>query len=180
MNPPHAATRTDITGREETALVIALIILLVLTAIGIFAVSTSTVETRIAGVERAMEASFYAADGGVEYGRRLLAWVLSNPTATGLPAGATVTNFNNFMDEVFGRYYGDAVAVPTVTTTIGGIPTQITIERLRYHVMAGSSHEFALPESEITEVFYYRIDARTSTGANASLVTTYRRVQTRS
>lgn len=170
------ATLRIMADNSGTALIIAMIILLVLTAVGIFAVSTSTLETKIAGVERTMEASFYAADGGVEYGRRLLAWVLSNPNAAGLPSGATPSNFNNFMAEVLGMTYsGD---VPTVTTNVGGMTTTMTIERLRQETLSGFSAQFASTEDEIRQVFHYRITARTSGAASSQVITTYRHVQT--
>jgi len=163
-------------GRQGTALIIAMIILLLLTAVGIFAVSTSTMETKIAGTERSMEASFYAADGGVEYGRRLLAWVLSNPNATVLPSGATASNFSNFMAEVLGMSYTGSV--PTVTTSVGGVTTSMTIERLRQETLSGYSAQFASTEDEISQVFHYRISAETSGGASSRVITTYRHVQT--
>jgi hypothetical protein len=52
--------------QKGAALVIALIMLLLLTLIGISALNTTTLETNIAGNERVYNMSFYAADGGVE------------------------------------------------------------------------------------------------------------------
>jgi len=52
--------------QKGIALVIALIMLLVLTLIGLSAVSMTTYETNIAGNERLYNLTFYAADGGVE------------------------------------------------------------------------------------------------------------------
>ncbi len=49
------------------SLVIALIILLVLTLLGISAISTTTFETNIAGNERLYNRAFYTADAGVDY-----------------------------------------------------------------------------------------------------------------
>jgi len=48
-------------------LVIALMILLVLTLIGISAISTTTFETNIAGNERLYNRAFYSSDAGVDY-----------------------------------------------------------------------------------------------------------------
>lgn len=50
------------------ALIVALIILLVLTLIGISAISTTTFETNIAGNERIGTDAFYASEGGVQVG----------------------------------------------------------------------------------------------------------------
>jgi hypothetical protein len=49
------------------SLVIALLILLVLTLIGISAITTSTFETNIAGNERLYNEAFYSADAGIDY-----------------------------------------------------------------------------------------------------------------
>jgi hypothetical protein len=49
------------------SLVIALLILLVLTLIGISAISTTTFETNIAGNNRLYNRAFYSSDAGVDY-----------------------------------------------------------------------------------------------------------------
>ena len=52
--------------QKGMALVVALTMLLVLTLIGISAVSMTTFETNIAGNERVYNLAFYTADGGIE------------------------------------------------------------------------------------------------------------------
>jgi len=54
-------------GHQGVSLVIALMILLVLTLIGISAISTTTFETNIAGNERLYNRAFYSSDAGVDY-----------------------------------------------------------------------------------------------------------------
>jgi hypothetical protein len=54
-------------NQRGVSLVIALMILLVLTLIGISAISTTTFETNIAGNERLYNRAFYTADAGVDY-----------------------------------------------------------------------------------------------------------------
>ena len=53
--------------QSGVSLVIALLILLVLTLIGVSAISTTTFETNIAGNERLYNRAFYTADAGVDY-----------------------------------------------------------------------------------------------------------------
>jgi len=53
--------------QKGVSLVIALMILLVLTLIGISAISTTTFETNIAGNERLYNRAFYTSDAGVDY-----------------------------------------------------------------------------------------------------------------
>jgi Tfp pilus assembly protein PilX len=55
-------------GQRGVALIIALIILLVLTLIGISAISTTTFETSISGNERAGTDAFYAAEACIQEG----------------------------------------------------------------------------------------------------------------
>jgi len=54
--------------QKGTALVVAMILLLILTLIGVSSVSSSLFETKISGNNRFGEAAFYAAKGGVELG----------------------------------------------------------------------------------------------------------------
>ena len=77
-------------NQEGVSLVVALLILLVLTLIGISAISTRTFETNIAGNERLYNRAFYTADAGVDYfGTTGSAYILL-PTTSGVvnsPAG---------------------------------------------------------------------------------------------
>ncbi len=59
--------RLTFQNQNGVSLVIALLILLVLTLIGISAISTTTFETNIAGNERLYNRAFYIADAGVDY-----------------------------------------------------------------------------------------------------------------
>jgi len=52
---------------QGVALTLALLVLLILTLIGISAISTTTYETNIAGNERLYNNAFYAADAGIDY-----------------------------------------------------------------------------------------------------------------
>jgi Tfp pilus assembly protein PilX len=56
----------SIDNERGIAFVIALIMLLVLTLIGVASISLTAYETNIAGNERIYNLAFYAADGGVE------------------------------------------------------------------------------------------------------------------
>lgn len=53
--------------QRGAALVIAIMILLVLTVIGIYAVTTSTIDTKISGYQRFNTNAFYAADAGIDF-----------------------------------------------------------------------------------------------------------------
>jgi Tfp pilus assembly protein PilX len=55
-------------NEKGVALVIALIMLIILTFIGISSISSSVFETKISGNERVGSSAFYAAEGGVNVG----------------------------------------------------------------------------------------------------------------
>jgi Tfp pilus assembly protein PilX len=54
-------------SQQGAALVIAVLILLILTVIGVYAVTTSTLETKITGFHKWHVEAFYAADAGIDY-----------------------------------------------------------------------------------------------------------------
>lgn len=57
---------------EGTVLIVALLMLILLTVIGISASTMSSIEIQIAGNEKFYKTAFYAADGGTEAGSELL------------------------------------------------------------------------------------------------------------
>ena len=59
-------TKDRLMEQKGIALVVALVILLVLTLVGLAAVSLTSYEARIAGNERVYNNAFYAGDGGIE------------------------------------------------------------------------------------------------------------------
>ncbi len=67
-------------------LVIAVLIMITGTVLGIAAVMTSNIEVRMSGNQRSMESALYAADAGIENG---LSWLASSgvtkPDESGLP-----------------------------------------------------------------------------------------------
>lgn len=54
-------------SKSGAALVIAVLVLLILTVVGIYAVTTSTMDTKITGYHKGHVSSFYAADAGLDY-----------------------------------------------------------------------------------------------------------------
>ena len=56
-----------LSSQRGAALVIAVLVLLILTVIGIYAVTTSTMDTKISGYHKGHVSSFYAADAGLDY-----------------------------------------------------------------------------------------------------------------
>ena len=162
--------------QQGAALVIAILILLVLTVVGIYAVTTSTLETKIAGSERVLQEAFHAADGGVDYGRHVIELFLTDPNPT-LPSGATVEpNANDFREEILGA---DTSGLPHVEAEIGKCDMEIHIDRIKAEEATGSSSEFGAPASEKQMTIYYLVDSKSTGqigGASSQIQANYRRV----
>lgn len=161
---------------EGAALVIALIILVLLTVIGVYAVFTSSVETRIAGYERLQEESFYAADGGTDYGRTVIELFLTTANPT-LPSGASAKpDQDAFRNELLGT---DTSGSPYVDTTIGDCNMAIEVERIKVIQPEGGSAAFGDPAAEKEMTVYYKIKSSASSqsagSANSEVETTYGR-----
>jgi type IV pilus assembly protein PilX len=84
-----------IKDQKGTVLVIAIIMLLILSIIGIYAMGSSTIEVKIAGQKKFYDASLNDADGGVHYVRALnpFATITAGP-ANPVPYNAPNSNFN--------------------------------------------------------------------------------------
>ncbi len=76
-----------INNENGSAIIIALLVLLALSIIGISALTTSRFETNVATNDILNKAAFYAADGGIEIGREMIEQNLSCPS--GFPLTAT-------------------------------------------------------------------------------------------
>ena len=161
--------------REGTALVISLLLLTSIYLIGVYAVFTSTVETRIAGNERLLEAAFYAADGGSDYGRNMIELVMSDHSPD-FPGGSDPQpGEDEFIDEILG--FADSDPDPWVRPSIGNCEMTIPVGRIKAESLAGGSAEFGASE-ETTKAVYYLIGS-TATGVGESqsrVQTTYRRI----
>jgi Tfp pilus assembly protein PilX len=81
-------------NQEGTVLIIAMLILLALTVIGIWSLSSSFYEIRISGNERFGNAAFYAASGGAEEGVNRLPQVAAYASPNEFSSEATYRSGN--------------------------------------------------------------------------------------
>lgn len=177
--------------QQGAALVIAVLILLILTVVGIYAVTTATLETKISGNERLMKEAFYSADGGIDYGRQMIELTLDNDS---LPGGANPHNDDDdvitFQNEVRGfdddwdvTYIDDDASVhksPYLEPEIGNCDAVIQVDRIKLVEQEGGSAAWGGPASERRLFVYYRIDSVSEGvfGASSRIQGTYiRRVQ---
>jgi len=164
-------------SQQGAALVMAIMILLILTVLGIYAVTTSTLETKIAGNERVLKDAFYAADGGIDCGRMVVALFLTQQNPT-LPSRTSVNNETDFRNEIIGSAVINPL--PYVDTYNGNSDTtvKINVDRIKSEEPPGYSGEFGAPVSEKQTLIYYAIDSVSTgiAGASSEIDATYRRV----
>jgi Tfp pilus assembly protein PilX len=96
--------KTLIRNEEGTVLIIALLMLVLLTVIGISASTISNIEVQVAGNEKFYKIAFYAADGGTEAGSELLEKNIEVRTFPSqpytLPSSTVTVNDSNFWSQV--------------------------------------------------------------------------------
>lgn len=141
-------------SQQGTAMIMSILILLVLSVIGVYAVSTSTVESKISGVERGLQEAFYTADSGEPIGVTLTKTILQDDTETvstlGQPWSAVIGDGDNFLTEVYknasNRNWDEDIDSKDDGNNLG-LPSYvqllIDIDRLEAHHMAGGGVEFA-------------------------------------
>jgi hypothetical protein len=150
-------------SQQGVALIIAVMILLILTVIGIYAISTSTFETKISGFEREFKEAFYTADSGSPTGIVLIKTIIQElpETVDDLPnpwkdPGVIDTNlFSGTDPEIFTdeRNADQPSAAPDIdsaedsTTPRLGFPSavqlKVDIDRLKAYQMSGGAQQFA-------------------------------------
>jgi Tfp pilus assembly protein PilX len=131
-----------IMGNERgVALVVAVLVMITATFLGIAAVMTSDIEVRISGNQRASEKAFYAADSGADRG---LAWLIN--------LGATVP---------------ERSSLPKMNTTLHDLDSST---QSRYRITDVNYKAPPPPGWEMTmfEKRYYRVNSVGSGPANAS------------
>jgi Tfp pilus assembly protein PilX len=176
-------------SQQGAALIIAIMILLILTVVGIYAVTTSTLETKIAGNERVLKDAFYAADGGIDYGRHVISLVINNQSLSGT-SPHDAENGTTLLQEILGdstsgwqskadsNSNGIEDGSPWVAPTIGNSDMTIHIDRIKTEEPPGYSGEFGAPVSEKKTTVYYLIDSESKgiAGASSEIEAMYRHV----
>jgi Tfp pilus assembly protein PilX len=176
-------------SQQGAALIIAVMILLILTVLGIYAITTSTLETKIAGNERVLKDAFYAADGGIDYGRHVIALVFTNSSLLGT-SPHDAENGTTLQQEIIGdstsgwqstadsNSNGIEDGSPWVAPTIGNSSMAIHVDRIKAEEPPGYSGEFGAPVAEKQTLIYYAVDSVSTgiAGASSEIQATYRHV----
>lgn len=167
----HQARRSQTAGQDGeqgTVLITALILLLLVTLAGIIAVSSSTVDTQIAGNTRRVTMAFQGAEAGVNLAIPIIEDTILNAAlkpAT-VPTGPiTGLDLANLEKEILGDSTAptDTVtASPDVTmASLGGVSVKTDIDWLYTNIVEGGAAQFAMG--------YEGIGAGASAAGSASL-----------
>lgn len=130
--------------QKGAVLMVTMMILLILTVLGVAAISTTTSELRIAANAKFQTLCFYGADGGARMYEPILKSALYNRTLTVAPP---VTD-PNLLNELLQRSPNDgatddAINSPDLSTTVGGMTVGVDIDVVSPVMLAGGSAEFA-------------------------------------
>jgi len=146
-------------SQRGTAIIMAMLILLVLSVIGVYAVSTSTVETKITGQERGFQEAFYTADSGEPIGLYVTNLILhDDPQTVGAMAapwssvvhasllgigGELYTNARNPDEPQTGTADIDSAGQSAALGLPGYVLLLVDIDRLQSQHLPGGGVEFA-------------------------------------
>ena len=165
--------------QRGAALITSLIILLVLTVLGVSAMSTSSLEELMAGNLRDQDLSFQAAEAALKDGERYVdSWGGMPPTAT-----SSGTNNGLYTTDEFGLYENTAFNTSIWNTTVAtayGADTGIAISNLgdaqTLPMYIIEEEDFVAKDASFKAqtqregAFYYRVTAR-GEGASSNAVT---------
>lgn len=147
-------------NEKGVALIVGTLLLLVATAVGVIALSTSTTNVMISGNQRLSEVNFAAADSGVSASIPVIKSTISertidptyiNPTTNG---ALTVDNSDSdpangipdFIDELMGEspVNGDTASkTPDITFSLNDTTVNVDVDYLYRGYAKGSAIEFA-------------------------------------
>lgn len=145
-------------SQRGTAIIMAILILLVLSVIGVYAVSTSTVETKITGMERGFQEAFYTADSGEPIGVYITKFIIHNnyQQASDLSHPWSDVTQNSTFTELYSATRNAATlydSTPDININSAGHSTDlglpsyvqlvIDIDRLQSQHLPGGGVEFA-------------------------------------
>jgi PilX N-terminal len=165
INHKKVKGRVNADSQHGTAIIMAMLVLLVLSVIGVYAVSTSTVETKITGVEQGFQEAFYTADAGEPIGLYVTKQILhydpqttadlTNILGTQFPTNAVNPNLFGISGRLFTNYTRNLNEPQSGSASIDsaghsvdlGLPSYVQllvdIDRLQAQQMAGGGVEFA-------------------------------------
>lgn len=129
-------------SEEGSALIVALLVLVLLTLVGIGANNTTSTDMQIAANQKFHKMAFYHADAGVYATPKLISEAIDGGAN---PAGSSFTYLDSGTDIFFRELMGyDTYDSDTdVRFALGGHNVDVDVERDRTETLAGGGAEFA-------------------------------------
>jgi type II secretory pathway component PulK len=128
-------------NEKGSVLVVALVILVLLTIIGISATTTTNIETQIAGNEKSQKIAFYVADSGVPAAAKVISMVMEGGEDLDLGSTAVLGGDEALVDQVMG--YVEYDSDHDVEFNLGAADrARVDIRRDRTETLAGGSVEY--------------------------------------
>ena len=124
-------------NEEGSVVIVALLILVFLTLIGISATTTTQIELQIAGNEKSHKIAFYNADSGVYATPKLISACVDNSAEQNLPG---ILNPTAFYRQVMG--YDAYDSANDIQFTLGGFNVDVDVNRKGAETLAGGGAEF--------------------------------------
>lgn len=137
-------------NEEGSVLVVALLILVLLTIIGISATTTTNIELQIAGNEKFHKIAFYHADSGVYTTPKLISACIDSGSEINIGSGTTEPDIEYttgssstlFSGQVMGYDDWDG-GTEDIEFTLSGFNVGVDVRRDRVENLAGGAVEFA-------------------------------------
>ena len=195
---PVTAKRSVVTDEQGMALLTVMILVLILTVLGVSAMTVTGLENRIAGFQRTTEVAADAAESCLSTSVKIIQQTIEGPgvpaavvSATGpVPTGAETAANPSLTMEILGQSDNHADTVtgagamgPDYDQTVNGYSVKGDIDRLYVQAKAGSGMQFAAGYEGVgsgsasggADVLY-RVDCRatlTATGTESRIVGVY-------
>lgn len=168
---------------QGSVMVVALLVLIILTVIGIGANNTTSTDIQIAANEKFHKLAFYNADAGVYATPKLISDAIdsgANPSGTGFTYLDTGTD--KFFRELMGYDTNDSDR--DIRFVLGGRNVELDVQRNRAESLAGGGAEFAAGAEGIGSgssggfATYYDLDSFGDgpSSATSNVGATYRKV----
>ncbi|MCK4417515.1 MAG: pilus assembly PilX N-terminal domain-containing protein [Candidatus Latescibacteria bacterium] len=164
-------------NEEGSVIVVALMILVVLTIIGISATDTTTVELQIATNDKFHKIAFYNADAGVYATPKLISAHVDDTTSLiTIPGINYLIGASNFDRQIYGYdpYDGGAMDIRIVLGVNNWEDVDVDVERTGSETLSGGGAEFASGSEGIGVgsaggvAIFYRIDSFGDGPANST------------
>jgi len=142
-NPGSRIKNPEFNNEQGFVLVVALLALLVVTVLGVLALSTSTTEVMMAGNQRLREINFSGADSGLEISDPVVRYVIYNQDITKY---LSIVNDPNLHTELRSGPNFDTDTPsnnPDLQLQIAGMTVRVDIDRMFAGPCEGSAIEFA-------------------------------------